>query len=293
MTADKPSHTVNWDDLIEYAHEELAPDARTEAIKAAIAPSLTAFERHKEELLDILRNADKRGPKSEPFDAENAWSSLTSLAESYFWLTRTKQEVTRSPERAARLRELATALGNARAMIDKVMQDDVGDALRASWWEGTSEFTKARRFFLGFFYMYANGRGRFVDIERKFKKVVEKEVARLGALEAAAIRAADDVPTTLGRPKGTAILSWGDIEGLAAVYRSTTGSKPGAGDGPFAKFVMEFLTALGRRNIKDESVISAIKEARRWALKRPAADRWGPSPFDEEFERKSMRENPS
>jgi hypothetical protein len=282
MTGDKLRRTL-WDDMIEYGYEELAPDARTEAVKAAIEPSLTAFERHKEQLLDMLRNAHKRGPKSEPFDADRVWSRLTSLAESYFWEARTKQEVTRSAERVARLRELAKALGKARALIDKAMQDDVGVALRASWWEGTSEYAKAKRFFVGLFYMYSKGQGRFVDIERKFKKVVEKEMARLSALEAAAIRAADDVPTRRGRPKGTAILSQGDIELMAGQYQDTTGLKAGAGDGPFAKFVMEFLTALGRSKIQYESVIDAIKDARRWALMRPAATKWGPSPFDEEF----------
>lgn len=276
MTGDKPRRTL-WDDL------ELAPDTGTEAVKAAIEPSLTAFKRQKEKLLDILRKAYRRGPKSEPFDADNAWSRLTSFAESYYWMERTKQDVTRGAERVARLRELAKALGNARAVIDKVMQDDVGDALRASWWEGTSEYAKAKPFFGGLFYRYADGRGHFVDIGGKFKKVVETEVAGLVALEAAAIRAADDVPTRRGKPKGTAILSPNDIEALAAVYRHTTGSMPGAGDTPFAKFVMEFLTALGRSNIQYESVIDAIKGARRWALIRPAATKWGPSPFDEEF----------
>ena len=50
------------------------------------------------------------------------------------------------------------------------------------------------------------------------------------------------------RAKGTAILPRDDIGNLAALYRDSTGSIPGAGDGPFAKFVMEVLTAQGRRN---------------------------------------------
>ena len=195
MTGDKPRRTL-WDDL------ELAPDTGTEAVKAAIEPSLTAFKRQKEKLLDILRKAYRRGPKSEPFDADNAWSRLTSFAESYYWMERTKQDVTRGAERVARLRELAKALGNARAVIDKVMQDDVGDALRASWWEGTSEYAKAKPFFGGLFYRYADGKGHFVDIGGKFEKVVETEVAGLVALEAAAIRAADDVPTRRGKTQG-------------------------------------------------------------------------------------------
>ena len=239
MTGDKPRRTP-WDDMMEYASEEPAPDARTEAVKAAIKPSLTAFGRRKEQLLDILCKAHKRGPKSKPFDADKAWLRLPHLVR-LFLGGRTKQDETRGAKRVKRLHELAKALGNARAMIDKTMQDDVGDALCASWWMGTSEYTKAKRFFQGFFYIYDNGKGRFVlDIGHKFKKVVEKDVARLAALEAVAIRAADDVLTKRGRPKGTAILTQYNIEALAAVYRETTYTKPGASDGPFAKFVREF-----------------------------------------------------
>jgi hypothetical protein len=62
------------------------------------------------------------------------------------------------------------------------------------------------------------------------------------------------------------------------LYRDTTGSKPGAGDGPFAKFVMKFLNALGR-NIEYESVIDAIKDARTRSLQNSIG--WAPSPFDE------------
>jgi hypothetical protein len=75
-------------------------------------------------------------------------------------------------------------------------------------------------------------------------------------------------------------LSRGFIEGLAGVYQNSTGVKPGAGEGPFARFVYEFLTAVGRGNIEYESVIDAIKDARARARMRPAGGRWGPSPFD-------------
>ena len=72
------------------------------------------------------------------------------------------------------------------------------------------------------------------------------------------------------------------------MYRETTYTKPGAGDRPFAKFVREFLIALGRGNIEYESLIDAIKDARRWALKRPASTKWSPSPFEEGFDEKPL-----
>ena len=128
--------------------------------------------------------------KSELFDADQAWSRLTSLAESYFWNAKAKQEEMPSAKRVARLLELAKALGHARTMIDRAMQDQVGDLLRASWWEGTNGCAKVDRFFQGY------GDGRYVDVQHKFKRVVETEVARLAALEAAATRAAVPTPET-------------------------------------------------------------------------------------------------
>ena len=250
-----------WDGIIEY--DQPVPDPKTEAVKAAIEVGLTAFDRHQEALLTILRNDYERGPRAEPFDADRSWRGLTSLAGAYFWRATVKQEVMPAAELVGRLRELEKAFGSARALADKAMQDDVGGALCSSWWEGTSE--------------YAEAEGRFVDL-LYIKREFEKAVTSLAALETAAIRAAGDVPTRPGRPKGTAILPWDFIEALAAQYRDTTGSKPGAGDGPFAKFVMKFLSALGR-NIEYESVIDAIKDARTRSLQNSSG--WAPSPFDE------------
>ena len=276
--ADEPKTVTIWDGAITYERPEY--DAETKALLVAIETGLAEFGRHKDTLLAILRDGYERGIKSAPvdadgtkpmpFDADRAWSlNLEGLAHQYFHRERVKQKVTTPADRQARLRAIAKVLERARDMIGEASQSDVGDDLISGWWEGSSE--------------YAEAEGRFVDllyIEREFEKVVTS----LAALETAAICAADGVPTRRGRPKGTAIMPRDYIEALAAVYRDKTGSKPGAGDGPFAKFVMEFLTALGRRNIEYETVIDAIKDARRWALKRPAATKWGASPFDEEFD---------
>ena len=124
------------------------------------------------------------------------------------------------------------------------------------------------------------------------KNEFDKVVAGLVTLEAAASRAANDLTSSkLGTP---AILPRDEIWNLAALYRDSTGSIPGAGDGPFAEFVVEALTAQGRYNdnedkgkrvkgkIKHEGVVDAIKGVRQWALTDPVARKWGPSPFDEE-----------
>jgi hypothetical protein len=249
-----------WDGLEVY---ETVPDGRTDAVKARIEVDLTAFDRYQEALLTILRNDCERGPRAEPFDANRSWRGLTSLAGTYLWGGMAKKELMPAAEQVTRLHELKKVFGKARVMADKAMQDDVGAALFTSWWEGTSE--------------YAEAGGRFVDllyIDREFEKVV----ASLAALETAAIRAASNVRTGRGRPKGTAILPRNYIEALAVGYRDWTGLKPGAGDGPFARFVCKFLAALGR-NIEYESVIDAIKDARTRSLQIPSGG--APSPFDE------------
>ena len=241
-------------------------------------PPLAEFDRHKETILATLRDVYERGPESKPFDGEKAWRSLTGLARFHSGRGGVRQEPMPAADRIERLGDIAKALGRARRLVNRAMQNDVGDALYSSWWECTGS-------------EYAEADGHFSDvpfIEREFKRVVSS----LAALETAASRAADDIlPTKRGR---RAILSRNDIWQLGALYRDSTGSIPGAGDGPFATFVAEVLAALGRYNdnedkgkrvtgaIKYESVVDAIKDTRQWALTNPTARNWGPSPFDEE-----------
>jgi hypothetical protein len=242
------------------------PDAKTE--EAEIDAGLAAFEQHKISLLDHLQKVYQRGPKPEPFDAEKSWRGLTHYATMYFWQARVKQETVRAAARASRLRELAKALGRARRMVERAMQDDVGNDLFSAWYDANvrSDIDPTPPLTL-------------VRLDHEFEKVI----ASLAALETAARRAADEVPKARGRPKGSAFLSWGFIEGLGGVYQNSTGSKPGAGDGPFARFVYEFLIAIGRDNIEYESLVDAIKDTRARVRTRPAAAKSGPSPFDDEM----------
>jgi hypothetical protein len=64
----------------------------------------------------------------------------------------------------------------------------------------------------------------------------------------------------LGRPR---LLTWDCVQGLARVYRTHTGLKPGRGRGPFAKFVSDFIKATHQSHFKFSSlgVISAIQNA--------------------------------
>ena len=87
-------------------------------------------------------------------------------------------------------------------------------------------------------------------------------VNSLGDYRAAVLRAADDVPAAgSGKP---AILPKDYFHALAEVYRTSTGREPGAGPGPFSKFVMTFRTALDRhKSVDNDSLIEAIKRVRR------------------------------
>ena len=127
-----------------------------------------------------------------------------------------------------------------------------------------------------------NGNPDFTDpIISRFEEEFEKMVTGLVGLETAAFRAAETACNRDGDHR--ALEFYHDfIIPLASVYRDITKANSGAGDRPFAGFVWEFLTALGRADdIEYVSVIDAIKDARLWSLQRSTRE-WVSSPFDKE-----------
>jgi hypothetical protein len=66
-----------------------------------------------------------------------------------------------------------------------------------------------------------------------------------------------------GRPRGTGILPEQTIIGLSHVYASVTGLKPGAGGGPFQRFVSAFAKAINRGVFDNDSIVQLIKHARK------------------------------
>lgn len=227
---------------------------------------LAAFNKYKQELLGLLRTEHEGGPKLKPFDEERAWSSLTGLAAFYFGQRGQKPATTSAAQRIERLRDVAKVLSAARRLVNRTMQTDVGDDLFSAWWEVTGS-------------EYAKPDGTFDPryMEREYKQIMKN----LGVLEKAALHGADHVERARrGKPP---VLTRDDIWNVAAVYRENTGSIPPASDGPFAGFVMKFMVATGRADeIEYESLVEAIKAARRWALEHPVARKWRPSPFHEE-----------
>ena len=262
MSADLKNDQI-WNEAIEFATP--APDPSTEAFLAAIEEQLTKFCQHKEVLLSHLENAYDRGPKAEPFDKDKSWSQIERLAYIQCYAQRINQQAMGAAERRTRYREIADVLTRARSMIEDAMRSpDLADDLIGSWWHGTTE--------------YAEAGGRFVDllyIEREFEKVTKG----LAALEEAAARASDGAQQGPGRPRGSSVLLPAYIRPLADLYRNCTGLKPGAGQGPFARFVGAYVTAIGLGRIEDASLVDIIKHVR--ARARMNRSKWVPSPFED------------
>jgi hypothetical protein len=248
-----------WGGIIE-GEEEDDPDSKEAIFRRAINASTDAFVRHKAALLNHLQQVNEGGPKSKLFDAEKSWRHLGFLAMQYFFHERERQERKPIAGQVKRLRSLAKALGRARGLVEKAIQDDIGDFLFLAWRDANVRYD-----------IDPTPPFTLVLIDDEFKKVI----ASLPALETAALRAADGIPKKDGRPKGTALLPWEFIEVLAKIYRNSTGSNPGAGDGPFARFVYAFITALSRSNVEYLSVVDAIKDTRNQVRMRS-------SPFDDD-----------
>jgi hypothetical protein len=244
--------------------EKPPPTAGEKAVEAEIAAHLTAFDRHRKQLLDILRSEYKRSRQTNPFDEHYAWQHLRFVADIYL---RNEADVSRkqaaipAADRVELLLQLGNALGNAHRKVDEAMQT-VRGPLFLAWCE-------------------ANGDPDLTDpIMDRYDAAFDKAIASLSAFETVAFRAAETVRRGQGRPPGTSIMPHDFIIALESVYRDITKRKAGAGPGPFAKFVKNFLTALGRE-CTEGSVIGAIKAAKKREEKHPMTSRWRRSLFGE------------
>ena len=161
--------------------------------------------------------------------------------------------------RAKLLRQLGNTLRDARRKADEAMK-----TVRGHWFVEWAE---------------ANGNPDFTHpIIVRYEEEFDKTVAGLAVLETAAFRAAETVRKKRGRPGGTTVLPHDVIIALESAYRDITKGNAGAGRGPFSQFVTKFLTALGRE-CPEQSVIEAIKDAKKREEKYPATSRWGRSLF--------------
>jgi hypothetical protein len=266
MSDDVGKKIKHWDGIIEYG--DPAPDARTEAVRAAIEARLVEFDHHKGPLLNILRDAHNNSPKSEPFNDDKWWLQLTILGNLYSGQAIGKKETMPVADREARLRELAKASGKARDLTDKAMKDDVGDDLFSAWWEETNELRAS---------VVWNDDGSFAPV-RNADEMFEEAVAGLAALEKAARRAANEAHEKRTGRGRTGTVPPDCIDTLWVLYRDSTGAEPGAGHGPFVRFVCAFLAAI-RANVSEEYAVELAQKAR--SRMRTYSSKGISSPFDD------------
>jgi len=230
--------------------EEPAHDARAAAMEAAIAERLTAFDRHRDDLLAILQKVCDHKPKTKSFDPDKSWRYLRLKALGYLELkakAEQRQKMVPAADRVELLHELGKALRGARCKLDEARHADIRGVLSVEWCEahGNPDFTE------------------FLDlIGRRFDEMVAGVITGLADLETAASRAAEQIRQKPGRPRETGYLSPEFIIALESAYRYITGKRGGAGAGPFAQFVKKFLEAEGS-TITLQSVIEAIKTAKK------------------------------
>jgi hypothetical protein len=227
---------------------------------------LVEFQRHQEELLDILQKACQRRPTIKSFNKQKAWWSLEFMAAAYLVREANKRKRTLAPasDRADLLDQLGSALAEARRKLDEVKQHDVRGYLLIEWCEanGNPDWTSP-----------------VIEVfESEFDKMVGGVTASLTDLEDAAVRAAQQIRQAPGRPDGTGALQHDLIIGLESTYRDITGKRGGAGPGPFARLVKEFLNALGHE-MTEAAVIGALLDAKRRDEKNTIHRRWGRSLF--------------
>jgi hypothetical protein len=217
----------------------------------AIEINLARFGQYKETVIDHLSKS--RPSKAEDFDGEKWWGHLTPLAQAYFL----QREMPSAPERRASLLKLAEALDRARSLAENVRQDNAGSELISHLFDGTLPRDPP-----GQLIQNEDGSIGVVYLERLD---FEKLVPALSAYQAAVLRVANYLPSPRsGKPP---FLPSTFIRALAEVYLGSTGRKPGAGVGPFVRFVMLFRAALDPSyeapDDADRSVIDAVQDALR------------------------------
>jgi hypothetical protein len=268
-----PAMVFQWGGLLQ--SYETGPTPESKAIEAAIEDTVAAFGLHKDNLLGVLLNAWERGPKPQAFDKEKAWDRLSRLAWHYFWVERVKQERRPARDRAKRLQKIANVLNKASRLFDDAKQDTLIDYLYSAWCDlivrgGAAPqcVTESDMIVHMRDVSYAAPKGTgHVRLRDEFVKLL----GALIALEAATLRALKDTPST--KPGPVRVLPLEFIVLLADEYLSLCGRPPGAGQGPFYRFVMHFRAAIDDSyNTKDEtgnervdgSLIEDIKEAVRF-----------------------------
>jgi hypothetical protein len=228
--------------------------------RADIQLSLASFEKNKEKLLQTLIDGRKRAAARTVFDAEACWTALRRAAEGYLLYEQMRKNAPSDAQTKGDLETLKKILSDAHVLLRK---NDVAAALMRATFH--ARYTQAPLAVLKADPLVAS----------KILGELTEAASHIRKLEMAASRAAAKALRKAGRPKsGSTILPSDYIVGLAKIFRDATRRVPGAGEGPFGFFLIEFLDAIGRGNLGRRSVFNLIIRARKTSL---AAD--ANSPF--------------
>jgi hypothetical protein len=222
--------------------EDYPLDDEAKAYNAEVQTRLSKFDRRKVEILGHLQDVCRRS-----FDPDKAWRLLGMHAWSYLQEL-VRLEMAPNIDWAKEFHQIERHLGAAHDALNKVR-----GPVFVEWCE-------------------AHGNPDFLDpimsiYERRFNALL----TGLTDIATAASRAAGQMRRRAGRPGGAGERQIELIIGLEHTYRDITGTPGGAGRGPFARFIKEFLGALGHMTT-EENAAQLIRAAR----KNP---RWGRSFF--------------
>jgi hypothetical protein len=210
---------------------------------AATDARLVAFNQRKD---DILRHLHKS--KTGSFDPDRVWHTLRLDAWQYLGEeARANEDRMRTPAAVhiERLCRLGNILEEARQAFDEVKRHDDSE-LFSGWCEKNFPATVGSTHY----------------IEQCYDDLTADLIASLTDIGISASLAAEQLRQKRGRPPEISVRQTTLIVNLERTYRGVTGKPGGAGPGPFAQFVAEFLDALGRP-ITESTVIKAIKTARK------------------------------
>jgi hypothetical protein len=153
-------------------------------------------------------------------------------------------------ERVKRLHQLAKTLREAHGLTQRAMRDNLGDELFRAW------FTLKMISIEQIDEIDRDGSSIVTRVTDEIKEMTGS-LARLEAISRAAAASANVLSKT-GRPT---LLPRDCIQGLARIYRTSTGATPGRGSGPFADFAYEFMIAVGQTDFDYRSLTGAIQES--------------------------------
>jgi hypothetical protein len=220
--------------------------------RALIQSSLARFDKNKEKLLQTLIDGRKGGAATAIYDTKESWAILRRVAEGYLSHEQMRISATSNAKMAKDFTNLKRKLSDARALL---MKEDVFFGLVRAIFHARHKQAPIDVLKADFF------------APKKILDELSEAASDIRKLEMAASRAAANARSKPGRPNsGSTILPSDYIVNLAKLYSGATGRVPGAGEGPFGFFLIEFLNAVGRRNLASRSVFNLIIPARKTSL---------------------------